>query len=825
MGSRKDENILSLIDETVQFTALDFDNHLAKNITMDWKTRKEQICQSLGLLSSKTGSDSPKDTTAENFTNGNYAAIPGWNKNSIGRAVLGPVSGAGEFTDVDVTQNTINGSASSPIPPSIFGAPSSASGSHYRAKQYTRIVKELNQARLKKTAYPVSSKFYQASFQFSGSDIRSQQIHDIWRIFDEITGETASSPIPERKYAHSYQVAGPNSKEAIDLRKQIVKGSKSFLEKQFMDQVGQAIANDLVNAQLGGVPSTENKIRAYLNLRFTENGQWAYPALEIINNVPVWAMVYFMIRAGHIKDAADFASSHREEFMKLGSSFPTYLKAFSESPNNVLPQSMLESIRREFNEQARYVDGSSDPYKHTLYKIIGRCELSKKSFPGVVDTTEDWLWIHLSLVYEGTNELSNPYEKYTLQNLQLAVTNFGPKYFNPDNKTPGLYSQSLAMVGLFERAVHYIYSFSPVDSTHFSIALTYYGLLRPITNVVKFQHELLYTNKNDVSEFNFPCLMGHYTHSFRRSDCVDSVEYLSLICLNGDLPTPKGTEHIKMCHEALKELVLETREFSALLGSILPDGSRQPGAIEERISLICLDNLEEYLRTITEQAALNAEEEGRVSDSVLLYQLSEDYDTVVTIVNKSLGEMLAVQPLGQPVYQGLDNSSMPLVLAATGNPAQLARHIMEVYTANPSISSKVNQQNKNTCATLLKIVQAYDLYAAGEYEQCLQVLNDTYILVLDPNVDVSFVRQRSQEFASLSQAVARNVPSLLVMALECCAHIVRSIKQSNYSNEGRQVQIEKLRGIAKNCMVYSGMIQYKIPREVFLRLSTLEIQI
>lgn len=210
--------------------------------------------------------------------------------------------------------------------------------------------------------------------------------------------------------------------------------------------------------------------------------------------------------------------------------------------------------------------------------------------------------------------------------------------------------------------MHYTYSFSQIDAVHFSIALTYYGLLRPITNVIKFQHELLYTNKNDVSELNFARLMGHYTHDFRRSDCIDSVEYLVLICLNGDLPAPQGAEHLKMCHEALKELVLETREFSKLLGDIRPDGSRKPGAIEERMPLICLDNLGEYLRAITEQAALKAEEDGRVADAVLLYQLSEEYDTVVTIVNKSLGEMLAVQPLGQSVSQGVDNSSMPLIL-------------------------------------------------------------------------------------------------------------------------------------------------------------------
>lgn len=825
MRSRKEENILASIEESIQSTALDFDNFLAKNITMDWKIRKEQICQYFGLLPSKAQNDGSKDATNQKSKNGPVAVVPGWNKNSIGRAVIGPVSGGGEFTDVEISQNVSNGSTSGSMSQTLFGSTGNIPSSHARAKIYMELVREFNKARLNKETFPISTKFYQVSLQSTGSDVRSQQLQDIWRIFHEITGETINSPIPERKFAHSYLVADQNSREAIDLRKTIVRGSKKFLEKQFMDQLESAISKNPVQAQLGGIPSVQSKVRAFLNLRFSENGKWAHPALEIINNVPVWAMVYFMIRAGYIDEAVRYTSSHREEFLKLGSAFPTYLEAFNESPNKVLPQNLLENIRREFNEQIRYFDGSSDPYKHALYKIIGRCELSKKSFPGVIDTTEDWLWIHLSLVYEEVDELSAIYDKYTLQNLQLVVTNFGPKYFNPENKTPTLYCQVLIMVGLFEKAMHYTYSFSQIDAVHFSIALTYYGLLRPITNVIKFQHELLYTNKNDVSELNFARLMGHYTHDFRRSDCIDSVEYLVLICLNGDLPAPQGAEHLKMCHEALKELVLETREFSKLLGDIRPDGSRKPGAIEERMPLICLDNLGEYLRAITEQAALKAEEDGRVADAVLLYQLSEEYDTVVTIVNKSLGEMLAVQPLGQSVSQGVDNSSMPLIFAANGNPAQLARHIMDVYTANVSIYNRVKQRNRDTCATLLRLVKARDLYAAGEYEQCLQVINDTNILVLEPHVDITVVRQRAQEFVMLHQAVARNVPSLLVMVLECCSRIVAAIRQSHFSNDGRTVQIEKLRGITKNCMVYSGMIQYKMPKEVFVKLSTLETQI
>lgn len=791
---------------------------------MDWKQRKEQICQYFGLLPS-TGQSLESGAGAnasEQGKRGQPDVIPGWNKNSLGRAVLGPISGSGEFTDVEFLQGGANQNV---VTPTIFGSLGNIPAAQTRVKKFTEAVCELNKHRLSKTPYPISHKFRQCSLP-SGNDIRSLQSQDIWKIFIEITGESPTSPVSERKFAKAYLSSPQDSKEAISLRKRITQGAKRFLEKQFMEQLELEISKHPIEAQLGGVPSVQSKIRALLNLKFSDGGKWIYPALEIINNVPVWAMIYFMIRAGHLEDAVRFTTLHREEFAKLGSQFPTYLGELNSSPNNTLSQTLLDTIRREFNEQVRFFDPeTSDPFRYAVYKIIGRCELSKKSFPGVINTTEDWLWIHLSLVYEEPTDLSASYDNYTLKNLQLAVTNFGAKYFNPDNKTPALYCQVLTMVGLFEKAIHYAYSFSQIEAVHFSIALSYYGLLRPITNVIKLQTELLYVNRKEETEINFARLLGFYTRDFRRSDPVESVEYIVLICLNGDLPAPNGNEHLKLCHEALKELVLETREFSKLLGDIRADGSRKPGAIEELMPLIHLENLSEYLRAITEQAAIKAEEDGRISDAVLLYQLSEEFDTVVNIVNKSLGEMLAVQPLGQAISQGLGENTMPLVLSTTENPAQLARHVMEIYQSNISIFNKVKPRNRETCMTLLQICDARDLYAIREYERCLQAVNSTNILTLDPNAEISLVRRRAQEFVMLHQSVARNVPSLLVMVMECCANIVANIRDSYFTNEGREARINEMRGIARNCMVYAGMIQYRMPREVFIRLSTLETQI
>lgn len=782
---KKEESILATIEDSIHAAAMDFDNQMSKNVSMEWSVRKKEICDLYGLT----------NNSEEDGTDPRQSVAPGWNKNSLGRAVLGPISGSGEFTDVEFIQ-----------PSTQVLAPTIANNSYQSAMlSYTEIIQELNYARQTGSNYPLCQAFHEVS-QEMGSDVRALQMQDIWKIIFEIIGPDAK----EREFATSYLKAAPNSEEALNIRRRIVEGGKRFLEKQFFDLIEAEIAQQPMTA-LGGSPTAFNKIRTALTLRYCDNGKWTHPTMEIVNNIPIWALIYHLVRSGCLDEALEFTESSHDAFQKLGTSFPIYLKAFVQSPHRVLPRNLLENIRKEFNEQVRFFDEeSSDPFKFALYKIIGRCEVSKKTFPGVINTTEDWLWSHLSLIYEDA-DTNSIHEKYTLQNLQAAVTNFGAKYFNPDRKTPALYCQVLMMCGLFEKAVHYAYGFSQVDAVYFSIALTYYGLLRPITNVLQLQSELLYMNKFEQSELNFARLMGFYTRDFRRSDPIYAVEYLVLISLNKDLK--EGKEHLKMCQEALKELVLETREFSQLLGDIQYDGSRHPGAIERLMDLIGLTNIDDYLQGITKQAALKAEEDGRIADAVLLYQLAQDCDTVINIINKALGDMLSVTPLGQPITAS--SGGTPPIISTTDNPAQLARHVMDVYNNNPTLLKKVKPANLDTCNTLLKIVNARDAFARGDVEQCLLDVDDTKILLLEPTPDVGLVRSRAQQSQTLQHPVVRNIASLLVMVMRCCYEIYEH-NNSMYRATGSTASLQKIQqmhGISRNCMTYAGMIQYRMPRE------------
>lgn len=224
-------------------------------------------------------------------------------------------------------------------------------------------------------------------------------------------------------------------------------------------------------------------------------------------------------------------------------------------------------------------------------------------------------------------------------------------------------------------------------------------------------------------QVNFPRLIGYYTRDFRTPNAEEAVDYLCLICLNGDLPSPTGQQHLSICHDALKELVLETAEFTKLLGDIHADGAREKGAIEKRMKLIKLTDQREYLRTITEQAATQAHDDGRATDAVLLYHLAEDYDTVMEVVNKNLSDSIASEDDSPPFsyHPGAITPGSNASITSVDDPAQLATNMLTLYSGNAAIYSKISMRNREAVAVLLKIAEAKNRYREGKWESCLLV--------------------------------------------------------------------------------------------------------
>jgi nuclear pore complex protein Nup93 len=52
-------------------------------------------------------------------------------------------------------------------------------------------------------------------------------------------------------------------------------------------------------------------------------------------------------------------------------------------------------IQLEYDQMSRNTADPIDPYKFAVYKIMGRCELNKRTLPHITSSTEDWLWLQV----------------------------------------------------------------------------------------------------------------------------------------------------------------------------------------------------------------------------------------------------------------------------------------------------------------------------------------------------------------------------------------------------------------------------------------------
>ena len=781
---KKEENILSSIESLLSNAAKDFDSFVNSNLNLDWNQRKNTIRENFGILVnnktpsnlSQTGLNGGMSMDFVSETLKRHAVnpeIPVWGNNSL--RILNDNNN--NESKLNVNENNL-----------VRG----------NFETHAKIIYKFNNSRQSGQPLQLTKEFIDLLTKDANNN-KNRQMLETWKILDTLNDENQNHLS----------------------NKDIVNKSRTHLEKQFLDYV-----NFLYSKKMDeGLPTNINKIKSFIDskLKNTDNS-WKIKNLTIANSIPIWALIFYLLRAGLKNEALEVAISNKSSFKKVEQSFLSYFKAYISSRDGTLPMEFSTKLHTEYNQHIKN-SLNGDPFRLAVYKIIGRCDLTRKNISSVTLNVEDWLWVHFMLMKDDISEDDPIYERYTFTDFQNIVTSYGPARFTNH------YLQVLVLSGLYELAIAYVYSINEMDAVHLAIGMASLNLLKfpsikTIINKnnsngnaanslnqldggsVSIGERFLSVNAQNEREIDFIRIISNYIKSFKFSDPRIATEYIILIGLS----TEKQNEQVQLCHEALRELVLDTKEFSILLGQISRDGTRIPGVIEERLPLLHLRDENEFLRVITEQAARKADEDGRVHDSLLLYQLSEEYDIVLTIVNNLLGDLLSNADLTQPLLQLSDNSET--------NPILLARKLISTYVDNLEISKKISNKSTDTCLFLLKMVDIRELFNGKQWQQTLTEIKTLNIL---PFADELSAREKAQEFTTLNSNLIKCVPNLLIITMTCISKLVTGLNKSEYQSMEKAQQINSLKNIAKNCMIYAGVIQYKMPRETFSTLINLDV--
>ncbi|KAI0433281.1 Nup93/Nic96-domain-containing protein [Xylaria sp. FL1042] len=858
LANLQSKTTLNMIADGLERSTRDFESFLEDNITMEWDAQRKRVYEHFGIKPREEGLDDRSAGTLGRETSGGFgrskrntkasrAATPSVKASVLGgsalqKSVIGTPSKIGphqpEFKDVE---DAAGSSAAAAAPNG-----SSIDDRFIREKQskLAECIKDLNLARLQKTPYPIFHEL--AAVENRTGDRHAPQLVDAYHAAMSIVGEnpnaetfTGDATARERQFKESYLDLNEKSAPSLQMRRRILDGANRFLERKFFQEVENVITKHPREAALGGRPDVISKIQAYVRLRNARR-DLVPDNIELqqdSNGEFVWAIVFFLLRSGHIAEAAQYVKAQSTVFRTIDRTFASYLLEYVASPERRLRRQLQDRCNNEYNQRARNApENSIDPYRMACYKVIGRCDVSNRSLENLNTEIDDWVWLQFNLARENDKSTEVATESYGLQDLRASIREIGLKHFpkNPTedtNGTFGMYFYLQILAGMFEQAISYLYTFSYVDAIHFAIGLEYYGLLRP-ADPWTTSDTLLSHDTRSKPQLSFGRMLGYYTRDFRAADVNSAVDYLTLICLNADLDGEAGRQQGELCHVALRELVLETREFSKLIGDIRPDGRRITGLIEDRGPLIGLQEEDEFVRTVTLQAARFADDNGRTTDAVLLYHLAGDYDIVVTIISRALSEAISLE-IGEdpmrlmpvkPRITGETPEAQPggsLSLASIDDPIQLAYTMMFMYEKDAMFSTKIQSQNRIACHLLLQMSDIKGLVETGQWPEALDKIRALEILPLDAGGDAAKVRHYASKFSGLSQAVAINVPNLLMWSITCCIRQRERLMSSQFTgNEGSRRQMcNNLKQMSIDLTTYTSQLRYRFPSHLLETLA------
>ncbi|KAH9444949.1 hypothetical protein MJO29_013096 [Puccinia striiformis f. sp. tritici] len=867
-----EQSIIASIEEGRRQTVQDFYQILDRSMRRNWEEQKELLFEELARhqpqSSSEGGNMISMFSTHSSLNNlSEIANSPTGSPEQSSRRSQSrlPFSDSMNFSGIQASVGPRTGQSQNDM--------------HGKMMKYDQAVSKLNERRLQNAYFPIVHAFKDASLSVTEENGKSSQnapLTDTWNLLAQLVQEKntgmsdqdnetvggirLTTISAERKYAKHY-LGDPQSLEAKNVKKQLADGAKAHLEQQFITHISMQIAAHPQEAGLGGDPSTANKVRAYVDLKFCKNGAWTDKRLEIINNTPVWARIFYLLRIGQVAEALKFTKGYEQHIRKTEPNFLSYFSSWASSPDRRLSKTLRDRFLAEYNQRTREVSGAEggfgsgsshptttnvDPFKHAVYKIIGRIEIQRKNVPVAIASMEDWVWLQLALVKEtdpnldhpfsgNNNSISSAHDRYGLDEFAQVISKYGESHFDPNGNRPLMYFRVLLMSGQFEKACLFLQQkpHYQVDTVHFAIALSYYGLLRISDSAPSSEGPTTSpkgkSSSSNLPSVNFARLIYRYTRLFAKSAPEVAVQYLYLICLNADAPPASlGQNQVTLCHTYIGDLAVETASREEILGDVRNDGTRIPGMIERDLSLIKLSNQRDYLETIVKQAAERAFRERRLRDAIRLFNIAEEYDRVIAVINIELGSSL-FQPGSKPVSSRIDeemdgsgagSKGATVSLTASEDIVAVANNVLAHYDRTSTISSRITRKNRDTCALLLRLKTVLDLHEQGKNEQALTMLDS--IDLLPTGNDLVQIIRKSEQVKDLDDTIVKNLDVIVLSGMNILFQVFSSFKDSPYGDASRQAKMAEIKTKARAITTFAGMLRYRLSPETYSQLSRLQ---
>jgi hypothetical protein len=310
-------------------------------------------------------------------------------------------------------------------------------------------------------------------------------------------------------------------------------------------------------------------IEHFLNFIKDFNFETDETCLELEDNtLPIFAIIYFCIRAGKRKIALEIASKSKLPDVKvIHELLKNEVDNLGESiDNKKLYNTAIQALSDISRRQADESNESIGVYKKDIFKEALLLLFTKQITPShaLLNTNlSDYLWFSLQKCYFNTSEsfLNNNSDNLcTLKLLKGAILSYGESYFNEDGSSPLNFYKVLIFTSQFEEAISYLDSIDQhrIENTHVALAINSIGLFE-INEQDDMNVDALSSNlrnaksKKNVREPNlFAKIIKNYIKFLGSDYLSQSIIYATLL----DYPDVVNT---------LADLFVKHNNFSVLL--------------------------------------------------------------------------------------------------------------------------------------------------------------------------------------------------------------------------------------------------------------------
>ncbi|CAO3590331.1 unnamed protein product [Absidia cylindrospora] len=609
--------------------------------------------------------------------------------------------------------------------------------------------------------------------------------------------------------------------------------SRSWLEKQFVRYIDNTLWKHAQQAKAGGNPSFGVRLLSFINFTFKKNDRWTDDRLEIAHGTPIWVFVYMLLRSGHTSLAIKYVNDHLPDFKSRSPTFTRYFMEYMNAPAKSLQRSQTIDILAEYR-QMMYGNEMVDPYKLLLFKIIGRCEINKP-FPTIIRSSEDYLWLQLSLIRLPVNQEEYLNERYTLQDLQQTIITAGPSRYDRNGNNPWIYFRVLLSTLQFEKAVSYLYNFEQtrIPAVHYAIALAYGGLLNiPKDPIISDANIVSETNQQTT--FNFARLIHDYVKAAfvdqqRTGDTATDMEQAALQ-YTYLLTLYKEENMTRLAFLSIQNLVLGFVHGESILGAGTPHQGRKPGLIDRYTRLLGIQDESAYSKHILHPIGDRLVKKGRYPEAIHVYRLSNDDNKVIDVLIKELGDTLWTtikEVISAKMNSGLhQHASPPSLRPHQKSLVDLAQTALQHCDAHLATGSTVENNKKHLVRAFILLFKGIWFYEESKYEEAFWSIQNAGILPLAENITLGQIQSMCDQIDRLGKqegdALYKLLPEMVLVSTDILYSIWQSLTDIPDYRTSMMPHIHQIKQQIRNLLIFVGLMPSKIPAETVEQLNRIE---